>query len=179
MRPYAKILLPRLVAQLRAGMRPRQHHLTSAWVGRPSHAIQLLLGVRTMANMEHVQLVRRGRDAVARWREENPNQMLDLNAAYLSYARMPQVNLAGADLRDSDLMGAMLPRANLAGCYLNPSHLYHANLTQANLRGALLNGANLRGANLTGGRPLQRRPGPGRSLRGKSHRGQPGRGQAV
>ena len=150
MRPYAKILLPRLVAQLRAGMRPRQHHLTSAWVGRPSHAIQLLLGVRTMANMEHVQLVRRGRDAVARWREENPNQMLDLNAAYLSYARMPQVNLAGADLRDSDLMGAMLPRANLAGCYLNPSHLYHANLTQANLRGALLNGANLRGANLTG-----------------------------
>lgn len=103
-----------------------------------------------MANMEHVQLVKRGRDAVARWREENPNQMLDLNAAYLSYARMPQVNLAGADLRDSDLMGAMLPRANLTGCYLNPSHLYHANLTQANLSGALLNGANLRGANLTG-----------------------------
>ena len=103
-----------------------------------------------MANMEHVQLVKRGRDTVARWREENPNQMLDLNAAYLSYARMPQVNLGGADLRDSDLMGAMLPKANLAGCYLNPSHLYHANLTQANLSGALLNGANLRGANLTG-----------------------------
>lgn len=103
-----------------------------------------------MANMEHVQLVKRGRDAVARWREENPNQMLDLNAAYLSYARMPQVNLSGADLRDSDLMGAMLPKANLTGCYLNPSHLYHANLTQANLSGALLNGANLRGANLTG-----------------------------
>ena len=103
-----------------------------------------------MANMEHVQLVKRGRDAVARWREENPNQMLDLNAAYLSYARMPQVNLSGADLRDSDLMGAMLPKANLTGCYLNPSHLYHANLTQANLNGALLNGANLRGANLTG-----------------------------
>ena len=103
-----------------------------------------------MANMEHVQLVRRGRDAVARWREENPNQMLDLNAAYLSYARMPQVNLSGADIRDSDLMGAMLQRANLAGCYLNTCHLYHANLIQANLSRALLNGANMRGANLSG-----------------------------
>ena len=102
-----------------------------------------------MANMEHVQLVRRGRGAVAQWREENPNQMLDLNAAYLSHARMPQVNLSGADIRDSDLMGAMLHRANLAGCYLNPCHLYHANLIQANLSRALLNGANLRGANLS------------------------------
>ena len=103
-----------------------------------------------MANMDHVQLVRRGRDAVARWREENPTQMLDLNAAYMSYARIPQVNLSGADIRDSDLMGAMLQRANLAGCYLNPCHLYHANLIQANLSRALLNGANLRGANLSG-----------------------------
>lgn len=101
-----------------------------------------------MANMEHVQLVRRGRDAVASWREEHPNQMLDLNAAFLSNARMPQVNLSGADIRDSDLMGAMLQKANLAGCYLNPCHLYHANLVQANLNRALLNGANLRGANL-------------------------------
>ena len=103
-----------------------------------------------MANMEHVQLVRRGRDAVAKWREENPNQMLDLNAAYMSYARIPQVDLSGADIRDSDLMGAMLQRANLSGCYLNPCHLYHANLIQANLSRALLNGANLRGANLSG-----------------------------
>ena len=103
-----------------------------------------------MANMEHVQLVRRGRDAVAQWREENPNTMLDLNAAYLSNARMPQVNLSGADIRDSDLMGAMLQRADLSGCYLNPCHLYHANLIQANLSRALLNGANLRGANLSG-----------------------------
>ena len=94
--------------------------------------------------------MRRGRDAVAQWREENPNQMLDLNAAYLSYARIPQVNLSGADIRDSDLMGAMLQRANLAGCYLNPCHFYHANLVQANLSQALLNGANLRGANLSG-----------------------------
>ena len=103
-----------------------------------------------MANMDHVQLARKGRDAVARWREENPGETLDLNAAYMSHARMPQVDLRGADMRDSDLMGAMLHRANLSGCHLNPSHLYRANLTQADLTNALLNGANLRGANLSG-----------------------------
>ena len=103
-----------------------------------------------MANMEHVQLVRKGRDVVARWREEHPNEVLDLNTAFLSNARMPQVNLSGADLRNSDLMGAMLQKANLSGCYLNPCHMYHANLIQANLSRALLNGASLRGANLSG-----------------------------
>ena len=30
-----------------------------------------------MANMEHVQLAKRGRDAVARWREENSGDTLD------------------------------------------------------------------------------------------------------
>jgi uncharacterized protein YjbI with pentapeptide repeats len=103
-----------------------------------------------MANMEHVQIVKRGRDALARWREEHPGQPLDLNTSYMSYARIPQVDLSGSDLRNSDLMGAMLHRANLSGCFLDSCHLYRANLTQANLSRALLNGANLRGANLQG-----------------------------
>lgn len=103
-----------------------------------------------MANMEHVQIARKGRNAVAQWREEHPGETLDLNAAYMSHTRMPQVDLHGADLRDSDLMGAMLQRANLSGSHLNPSHLYRANLIEADLSRALMNGANLRGANLTG-----------------------------
>ena len=103
-----------------------------------------------MANMEHVQLVRRGRDHVARWRDANPNESLDLNAAYMSYVRAPQVNISGADLRHSDLMGAVMRRANLSGCYLNPSHMYHADLRESNLTNALLNGANMRGADLRG-----------------------------
>ena len=103
-----------------------------------------------MANMEHVQLVKRGRDVVARWREQNPNDVLDLNAAYMSFARAPQVNISGADLRNADLMGAVLQRANLSGCHLNPCHLYHANLREADLTRARLNGANLRGTNLSG-----------------------------
>ncbi|MDA0263316.1 MAG: pentapeptide repeat-containing protein [Chloroflexi bacterium] len=103
-----------------------------------------------MANMEHVQLVKRGRDHVARWREANPEDNLDLNAAYMSYVRAPQVNISGADVRNSDLMGAVLQRANLSGCYMNPCHLYHANLRETNMTRARLNGANLRGADLRG-----------------------------
>ncbi len=103
-----------------------------------------------MANMEHVQLVRRGRDVVARWREANPNESFDLNAAYMSYARVPQVNISGSDLRHADLMGAVMRRANLSGCFLNPCHLYHADMREANLTGALFNGANMRGADLRG-----------------------------
>ena len=103
-----------------------------------------------MANMEHVQLVRRGRDHVARWREANPDDNLDLNAAYMSYVRAPQVDISGADVRDADLMGAVLQRANLSGCYMNPCHLYHANLREANLSRTRMNGANLRGADLRG-----------------------------
>ena len=103
-----------------------------------------------MANMEHVQLVRRGRDHVARWREANPDDYLDLNAAYMSYVRAPQVDISGADIRDSDLMGAVLQRANLSGCHMNPCHLYHANLREANLSRARMNGSNLRGADLRG-----------------------------
>ena len=103
-----------------------------------------------MANMEHVQLVRRGRDHVARWKEANPGDQLDLNAAYMSYVRAPQVDISGADLRNSDLMGAVMRRANLSGCYMNPSHLYHADLRESNLTGALFNGSNMRGADLRG-----------------------------
>lgn len=103
-----------------------------------------------MANMDHVQLVKRGRDHVARWREANPDVNLDLNAAYMSYVRAPQVDVSGADIRDADLMGAVLHRANLSGCYMNPCHLYHANLREANLTRARMNGANLRGADLRG-----------------------------
>ncbi len=103
-----------------------------------------------MANMEHVQLVRRGRDHVARWREANPNESLDLNAGYMSYVRAPQVNISGSDLRHADLMGAVMRRANLSGCFLNPCHLYHADLREADLTNAMFNGANMRGADLRG-----------------------------
>ena len=99
-----------------------------------------------MANMDQVQIVRQGRDAVAKWREEHPGEFMDLNACYMSHTRIPMVNLTGSDMRNSDLMGAMLRRADLSDCRLNPIHLYRADLREAKFVGSLLNGANLRGA---------------------------------
>ena len=103
-----------------------------------------------MADMEQVQIVRRGRDAVAQWREEHPGEGMDLYNCYMSHARIPMVDLHGSDMRDSDFMGAMLRRANLSGCYLNPAHLYRSDLREVDLSGSLLNRANLRGADLRG-----------------------------
>ena len=99
-----------------------------------------------MANMDQVQIVRQGRDAVARWREEHPGEFMDLNTCYMSHTRIPMVNLTGADLRNSDMMGAMLRRADLSDCRLNPIHFYRADLRETKFIGSLLNGANLRGA---------------------------------
>lgn len=99
-----------------------------------------------MANMDQVQIVRQGRDAVAKWREEHPGEFMDLNACYMSHTRIPMVNLTGADMRNSDMMGAMLRRADLSDCRLNPTHFYRADMREAKFVNSLLNGANLRGA---------------------------------
>tara|TARA_B100000029_G_scaffold468941_1_gene506379 strand:+ start:3039 stop:4283 length:1245 start_codon:yes stop_codon:yes gene_type:complete len=101
-----------------------------------------------MADMELVLIVKRGRDAVAKWREENPTTTMDLSEAYMSHTRLPQVDLSASDLRNSDFMGAMLRRANFSRSYMNPCHLYRADLREANLSNTLLSGANLRGADL-------------------------------
>ena len=103
-----------------------------------------------MADMDQVQVVRQGRDAVASWREEHPGVTMDLYNSYMSHVRIPMVDLSGADLRESDFMGAMLRRANLSGCYLNPVHFYRADLREIDLTGTLMNRANLRGADLRG-----------------------------
>ena len=101
-----------------------------------------------MADIELVQIVKKGRDALAAWREEHPNQLLDLNACYMSHSRIPMVNLRGADMRDGDFMGAMVRRADLSNSYLNDAHFYRADLREANLSRAIAPGANLRGADL-------------------------------
>ena len=101
-----------------------------------------------MANMELVQIVKRGRDAVAAWREENPNTPMDLNECYMSHSRIPMVNLRGADMRNGDFMGAMARRADLSNSYLNDAHFYRADLREANISRAIAPGANLRGADL-------------------------------
>ena len=101
-----------------------------------------------MANMELVQIVKRGRDAVAAWREEHPNTPMDLNECYMSHSRIPMVNLRGADMRNGDFMGAMVRRADLSNCYMNNVHFYRADLREANLSRSIAPGSNLRGADM-------------------------------
>ena len=101
-----------------------------------------------MADIELVQIVKRGRDAVAAWRTENPNRAMDLNECYMSHSRIPMVDLRGADMRNGDFMGAMIRRGNLSSSYLNDAHFYRADLREADLSRSLAPGANLRGADL-------------------------------
>ena len=78
-----------------------------------------------MANPEHVEIVKQGKEAIKEWQREHPDQGL---------------GLSGADLRNADLFEANLHKAKLHG----------ANLSGANLSGATLAGADLAGADLTG-----------------------------
>ena len=86
-----------------------------------------------MANAEHVELVRRGADAIREWRAEHPGVILDLIEADLTDA-----NLHAADLTRANLRGAKLTEANLLGAYLFGANLLGANLRKANLRCAKL-----------------------------------------
>ena len=47
-----------------------------------------------MADMDQVQIVRKGRDAVAGWREEHPGETMDLYNSYMSHVRIPMVDLS-------------------------------------------------------------------------------------
>lgn len=97
-----------------------------------------------MAIAEHVNVARRGKEALAAWRRDSPGEVLDLRNA----------DLQGAQLAGADLHGARLRRANLAGadlsdCMLSDANLGGANLAFATLKGSLLKNCHLQGANLT------------------------------
>ena len=106
-----------------------------------------------MAQKELVEIVRKGRRAVARWRREHPDVLLDLVDADLSELKLPGVNLRRADLVGADLNKTDLSGANLAGADMTRAKLTEANLSRAamvrtRLFRANLNGARLEGANL-------------------------------
>ncbi len=86
-----------------------------------------------MANPKHLKILREGMRAWNEWRAENPEVRVDL---------------ADADLRDTDLRGANLTDADLRGANFTDADLTDANLTVADLRGAEPMGADLRGAEL-------------------------------
>ena len=98
-----------------------------------------------MANLKHMDIIKRGIDSWNTWRSNNAHILPSLSDAGLHMAYLNKANLSKADLSDAGLRLADLIEANLKG-----ADLYWANLSEANLRGANLRGANLQGANMTG-----------------------------
>jgi uncharacterized protein YjbI with pentapeptide repeats len=99
----------------------------------------------SMADDEHVALLKQGVAAWNAWREKSPEIRPDLRGATLIGAA-----LGGADLRGARLAGADLGKAHLSGAHLSGAYLLGTNLSGANLSDAKLSGADLRAAQLSG-----------------------------
>jgi hypothetical protein len=91
-----------------------------------------------MVDWTYLVLLKQGRSAWNRWRQDNLEASLDFSGANLSGINLSGANLSNVSFSNTNLSGANLSGANLSG----------ANLGEANLNGANLNGANLNGANL-------------------------------
>ncbi len=91
-----------------------------------------------MANLEQLEILKQGVEVWNKWREENPDMMVDLSNADLSGANLDRVDLSAVDPFPVDSRKVNLSRANLSG-----TNLSHANLSGADLRKANLTGADL------------------------------------
>jgi hypothetical protein len=123
----------------------------------------------SMANEEHLQILRQGSYDWNEWREENSDirpdlreadlhganlrganlRGVDLRRANLSQALLFEVDLSEADLSEANLTGVELHRAQLSGANLGQAKLCDASLLSAILIGTNLSRANLNGANLS------------------------------
>jgi uncharacterized protein YjbI with pentapeptide repeats len=104
----------------------------------------------SMANEEHINILKQGVGVWNQWRQENPGVRPDLSQADLSAADLRRADLHVADLGRADLSRAILFEAGLRGADLSGAALRAADLSGANLSGADLAGAGLVGANLVG-----------------------------
>ena len=98
-----------------------------------------------MADAEQLALLTQGVAAWNQWREDNPDQEIDLSGADFSGA-----DFSGADFSGADFSGADLSDADLSGANLNRVDLSGANLIDADLDRVDLSGANLSHASLSG-----------------------------
>ena len=96
-----------------------------------------------MANAQQVELIKTGPEAWNQWREQNPDEAIDLSEADLRGTSLAKVNLKGANLKQ-----AKLQFSNLAGASLEEANLEQARMQEVNLQGAQLEKANLRKCNL-------------------------------
>ncbi|MBW2467019.1 MAG: toll/interleukin-1 receptor domain-containing protein [Deltaproteobacteria bacterium] len=105
-----------------------------------------------MANMMHMDIIKRGVDYWNTWRFNNSHVQPSLSEAGLHMAYLNKANLRRADLSDAGLRLAEMIEANLEGADLYLANLSEANLRRANLKEANLQGTNMAGTNLRGTR---------------------------
>ena len=101
-----------------------------------------------MANPEHVELVKRGANAIAEWRRKHPKQMLDLEYASLENVKIEEANLSRANLFRAVLSHADLMHVNLRMTKLSEALLDGADLGSVDFTGSNLNGAKIRWASI-------------------------------
>lgn len=101
-----------------------------------------------MANPKHVEIVKRGREAIAEWLASHSRGRFDLSGADLRGADLSRADLRKVDLARAHLWSADLREANLSGAALLRADFFLADLRGADLSGALLALTNLTRANL-------------------------------
>jgi len=101
-----------------------------------------------MADKKHLEIVLKGAEAIAEWRENNPDKSFDLRGANLRRADLVRAHLNGADLQNANLEWADLRWADLIGANLSGARLIRADFHKADLSGADLRQANLTMTNL-------------------------------
>ena len=87
-----------------------------------------------MANETQLTKLLQGVDVWNRWREENPDERIDLAEADLGKA-----TLAGVNFSQARLLRANLYQANLSGADLSRANIRKANFFQPQLTNANLN----------------------------------------
>ncbi len=103
-----------------------------------------------MADPEHVEIVKKGAKAIAKWRKANPTTQLNLSEANLFSADLSRADLSRANLRGANLIEANLREAKLSGAELSWVRLSDADLRAADLNTAHLNRADLSRVGLSG-----------------------------
>jgi len=101
-----------------------------------------------MANLKHMDIIKRGVDTWNAWRVNSPHILPSLSEAGLHMAYLNKANLSRADLSDAGLRLADLIEANLKGADLCWANLSEANLRKANLEKTNLQSVNMNGSNL-------------------------------
>lgn len=112
-------------------------------------------GKRYMGNEQQLEALKKGVAVWNQWRQDNPNETIDLAEADLAGRDLSTANLAQAFLRKADFHGARLNHTDLTGARLEQAEFSEADLraavlAQASLAGADFTHANLEQSNLSG-----------------------------